>query len=78
MTNTLQQPKTPAEQSEVDYGEHMIWRLIGSTITMFGANANGEILLSTECAGVKIDLVVGKDELGEISLFEIEKAVNHD
>lgn len=78
MSGTLQRPQTPAEQSEVDYGENLIWRLIGSTITMFGASADGEILLSTERNGVKIDLIVGKDELGEISLFELNKAVNND
>ena len=73
MSETLQQPQTPEEQSEVDYGNHLIWRLVGSKITMFGANASGEILLRTERDGETTELVVGKDENGEISLFEIEK-----
>lgn len=40
---------------------------------MFGANANGEILLRTERDGETTDLVIGKDETGEVALFEIEK-----
>lgn len=73
MSETLQQPQTPTEQAEVDYGNHLIWRLVGSKITMFGANANGEILLRTERDGETTDLVIGKDETGEVALFEIEK-----
>lgn len=73
-TNTLQQPATAAEQSEVDYGEHLIWRMVGSKIVMFGANAQGEIVLVTEKEGVRTEVVIGKDELGDVALFEVEKA----
>lgn len=72
-TDTLVQPTTPEEQAQVDYGEHLIWRLVGSKIKQFGANAAGEILLVTEKDGVFTELVVGKDETGDIALFEIEK-----
>ena len=74
MSNTLDTPTTPAEQAEVDYGEHLIWRLIGAKITMFGANANGEIFLSAERDGVVTDVIVGQED-GQIALFEVEKAV---
>lgn len=73
MSNTLQAPSNPAEQAEADYGENLIWRLVGSRITSFGANANGEILLAVEKNGEHTELVVGKDETGDICLFEIEK-----
>lgn len=72
MSNTLQQPQTPEEQAEVDYGQHLIWRLVGSRIKAFGANAVGEILLSVEKDGTTTELVVGKDADGEIALFEID------
>lgn len=70
---TLQEPQTPAEQAEVDYGEHLIWRLVGSTVTSFGANAAGEVFLSTVKDGVTNEVIIGKDEAGEITLFEVEK-----
>lgn len=73
MSNTLQQAQTPAEHSEVDYGQRLIWRLVGSRITVFGANANGEIFLSTEKNGIVSRIVIGKDDTGDISLYEIEK-----
>lgn len=79
MSDTLKQPITAADQAEVDYGEHLIWRLVGAKIVMFGANGNGEIFLATEKDGVTTDLIVGKDENGEITVFEAEqKVVSHD
>lgn len=68
-----QQPQTPAEQAEANYSENLIWRLVGSKITMFGCNVNGEIFLRTERDGALTEVVVGKDELGDICLFEVEK-----
>ena len=65
---------SPEDQAEVNYGEHLIWRLVGSKITMFGANEDGNILLSVEKDGVKTDLMVGRDEAGEITLFEFQAA----
>jgi hypothetical protein len=78
MSDISQQPTNAVEQAEVDYGEHLIWRLVGAKITMFGANANGEIILSTERDGVFTNLVIGKDDSGEVTLFEVEQAVSHD
>lgn len=60
------------DQEETDFGKHVIWRLIGSTITAFGGNEHGEIFLRTEKDGKADEFIVGKDENGEISLFEIE------
>lgn len=74
MTNTLQQPQTPEEQSEVDYGDHVIWRLVGSTINAFGGNEKGEIFLSTVKNGEISEFIIGVDERGDIALFEVEKA----
>lgn len=72
-TDTLVQPTTPEEQAQVDHGEHLIWRLVGSKIVTFGANVDGEIFLCTEKEGKILELVIGKDEDGEISLYEIER-----
>ena len=73
MTQTLQQPQTPEEQAEVDYGNHVIWRLVGSTISAFGGNDKGEIFLSTVKNGVVSEFIIGIDERGDIALFEVEK-----
>jgi hypothetical protein len=74
MTNpTLATPITEADHAEVDYGNHVIWTLVNSTILAFGANQEGEIFLSTIKAGVRTEFVIGKDERGDIALFEIEK-----
>jgi hypothetical protein len=70
---TLAQPTTPEEQAEVEYGKHLIWRLVGATITSFGANVNGEIYLSTIKDGKADAVIVGKDERGDIALFEAEQ-----
>lgn len=78
MNETLQQPSTPEEQAEVDYGNNLIWRLVGSKIVTFGANAAGEIFLiaektNAEGESVTTEVIVGKDERGDIALFEVEK-----
>ena len=75
MSDTLQEPQSAADQAEVDYGENLIWRLVGSKVTTFGANVNGEIFLCTEKDGVKTEIIIGKDERGDIALFEAETAV---
>lgn len=67
---------TQAEQEEADFGEHVIWRLVGSKITAFGGNEKGEIFLSTEKGGQVSEFVIGKDENGEITLFEVENKVS--
>ena len=73
MSDTLQQPQTPEDQAEVDFGEHLIWRLVGSKIVSFGANEAGEILLNTVRDGELTELIIGKDETGDIALFEVER-----
>lgn len=73
MSDTLAQPSNPAEQAEADYGNHLIWRLVGSTITSFGANEKGEIYLSTRKGDVRDEIIVGLDERGDIALFEVEQ-----
>jgi hypothetical protein len=72
MSDTLQQPQNPAEQAEVDYGEHIIFKLVGSRVVSFGANAAGEIFLQTEKNGQFTEVLIGKDERGDIALFEPE------
>jgi hypothetical protein len=73
MSLTQATPQTPEEQAEVDYGDHVIWRLVNSTITSFGSNEDGEIFLSTVKDGVNCAFVIGKDEHGDLAIFEIEK-----
>lgn len=70
---TLVAPTTPEEHAEVDYGNHLIWRLVGSTITEFGANEHGEIYLATVKNGERQEVIIGKDERGDIALFEVQK-----
>lgn len=72
MSNTLNQAQTEAEKQEVEYGNHLIWKMVGAKITMFGANANGEIFLSVEKDGEQTQVVIGTDESGDVALFEIE------
>lgn len=62
---------TDSDQSE--YCKRLIWRLVGSRVTMFGANATGEIFMSVEKDGDHTKLVIGKDESGEVTLYEIEE-----
>jgi len=76
MTQTENSP-IPAQSDDIEYGNHMIWRLVGSKITLFGSNANGEIFLETEKNGVITEVIIGKDEDGEVSLFEIEREEAH-
>lgn len=64
---------TPAEAEEVDYGQHLLWRMVNATIKQFGANDRGEIFLSVEKDGVATEVIVGLDEHKEICLFEVEK-----
>ena len=73
MSDTNQQPANAAEHAEVDYGEHLIWRLVGARISTFGANADGEIFLCAEKDGVKTEVIIGKDERGDVALFEVER-----
>ena len=61
------------DQTEIDYGEHLIWRMVGAKITSFGSNADGEVFLSTVKDGIVTEVIIGKDEDGEVALFEIEK-----
>ena len=67
-TRMTQDTQSPADQA--DYGDHVIWRLVGSKITSFGGNDQGEIYLSTDKGD---EFIIGKDENGDISLFEVEK-----
>ena len=74
MTDRLVEPTTPEEQAEADYGDHVIWRLVGSTILQFGANDRGEILLVTRKGDEVSELIIGLDENGQdIALYEVEK-----
>lgn len=63
-----------ADEAAIEYSKHLIWRLIGSTITSFGANEEGEILLTTVTkSGERQELIIGLDEQGEIAIFEVEQ-----
>lgn len=77
MSNTLQQPANANEQAEADYGDHVIWRLTGSTITCFGANEKGEILLVTKKGDSVSEFIIGVDERGDIALFEVDSEPKH-
>jgi len=70
---TKDTPQTPDDHAEVEYGDHVIWNMVNSTIVAFGANEEGEIYLSTVKDGVLTEIIIGKDEDGEVSLFEVEK-----
>lgn len=75
MSNTLQQPVTPDEHAQVDYGQHLIWRLVGATISGFGANELGEIYLSAITkTGESVEVIMGTDESGGVALFEVERS----
>lgn len=71
--NPITNELTGAEQAQADYGDNVIWQLLGSTIVAFGGNAAGEIFLSARKDGQVTEFIIGKDEQGEISLFEVEK-----
>lgn len=72
MTDTLQQPQNSAEHAEVEYGTDVVYKLLGSRVVSFGANAAGEIFLQTEKEGVYTEILIGIDDRGEIALFEPE------
>lgn len=74
MTDTQQQPKTPEEQAQVDYGKNLIWRLVNSSIVSFGANDKGEIYLSTVKDGVSLEIEIAADDAGNITIYELERA----
>lgn len=61
------------KQGEVDFGKQVVMRLVGSTITAFGGSETGEVFLSIEKDGETGDFIIGKDEAGEIALFEVEE-----
>jgi hypothetical protein len=67
----------PAEQAEADYGDHVIWRLVGAKITAFGGNDKGEIYLSVlnPRDGKPAEFVIAPDPdfPGGVALFEVEK-----
>lgn len=71
MSDTNATPKTATEHDEVNFGKELAAGLIDSTIVSFGANEIGEIYLSTIKDGKITELIVGKDEEGEITLYEV-------
>lgn len=71
MSNTYQRPETDDERNEVQTGERLVKALVGSVITGFGANEQGEILLHAEKDGVETNCIFAIDEEGDIALYEI-------
>ena len=62
---------TEKEEQEVEYGEHVIWQLVGSKILAFGANEDGEIILTARTKDEQVvEFIISKDSDGEIALFE--------
>lgn len=72
MNERMAEPANQAEQDEADFGDHVIWRLVNSTIVRFGANEKGEIYLSTTKDGESSEFIIGIDERGDIALYEVE------
>jgi hypothetical protein len=72
VTERLAEPANEQEQDEADFGDHVIWRLVNSTIVRFGANEKGEIYLSTQKDGQPMELIIGVDERGDIALYEVQ------
>jgi hypothetical protein len=70
--DTLQSPTNRAEKEELDYGTNVITQLLGATIVAFGATNDGEILLVARKDGQRLEFVIGKDESGDVALFEVE------
>ena len=68
---TLQAPTNRDEQAEVDYGELVTAQLLGSTIAAFGATNTGEIFLVARKGDERHEFIIGKDEHGEIAIFEV-------
>ena len=60
------------EEEQYEYGDQLIYRLVGSTIVAFGANDQGEIFLIAKKGDNREEIIIGKDEAGEITLFEAE------
>lgn len=71
MSDTLRQPVTPAEQAEVDFGQDLAASVINSTVVGFGANDAGEIYLAVEKDGKVLEIVIGKDEFGDVAVYEL-------
>jgi len=70
--DTPSQPTNRDEMEQVEYGQHVIFRLLGSTIAAFGSNERGEIFFAAVKNGERTEFVIGKDEAGELELFEVE------
>lgn len=60
---------TPAPV-ETNYEENAIWRLVGSEITSFGMNAQGEIYLTANRGD---QFVIAAEAKNEVSLYQMEK-----
>lgn len=73
MTDTLQSPTNRDEKAEVDYGELVVSQLLGATIVAFGATHQGEIFLVAKKDDARHEFIIGKDEAGEVSIFEVEE-----
>lgn len=71
MTHEEKPPVTLSPEEQANYGDHIIWRLVGSKITTFGSNEAGEIFLGTDRGD---EFIIGKDEAGEVCLFEVENS----
>lgn len=71
--STLQQPQTPEEVLEVEFGNNLAARLVDARILSFGANERGEIYLSTIKDGEVTELIFDNDENGEPAIFEVAK-----
>ncbi len=72
--STLSSPTNRDEKEQIERGDNVIALLIGSTITAFGATSDGEILLVARKGGERVEFIIGKDEIGEITLYEVEDA----
>lgn len=64
---------TPEEQEQIDFGQVLIARLVGARIVAFGANQDGEVLIEAERDGETTKVIIGKDEDGELAVFEVEQ-----
>lgn len=65
---------TDEQTDEVNYGKHLLWRMVGATVTALGGNEKGEIFLSTVKDGVSQEVIFAIDEkTGEIALYEVER-----
>lgn len=76
MTDTIEtlQPATNRdEKSEIDYGALVVAQLLGATIVAFGATHDGEIFLLARKGDERHEFIIGKDENGEVSIFEVEE-----